>query len=113
MVYYDTSSLTQYISAQSSLPDIISDFLEAMARCTGWSFMVLGGGPDVAKDGNIQTISLHTRKDMYAQTFPKVIPNYINTILSPYSKFLESVYCESPTFPDDFALKRINVAQSI
>ena len=85
---------------------MIGDFLEAMVRHTGWLFMVLGGGPDVAKDGNIQTISLHTRKDTYAQTFPKVIPNYIDTVLAPYSKFLESVYHESPTFPDDFTLKK-------
>lgn len=85
---------------------MIGDFLEAMARRTGWSFTVLGGGPDVAKDGNIRTISLHTGKDAYEQTFPKAIPNYIDTVLAPYSKFLESVYRESPTFPDDFALKK-------
>lgn len=90
----NASSLTQYYRAQFGLPDIIGDFLEAMARRTGWSFTVVGGGPDGAKDGQIRTISLHTGKDAYGQTFPKALPNYRETVLVPYSKFLESVYRE-------------------
>lgn len=73
---------------------MIGDFLAAMAKCTGWSFTMIGGGPDGAKDGKIRTISLHTGKDAYGQTFPKAIPDYKETFLVPYSKFLESVYRE-------------------
>jgi hypothetical protein len=91
---YWHSRLTQYGRAQSSLPDMIGDFLEAMAKRTGWSFTMIGGGPDGANDGKIRTISLHTGKDLYGQTFPKAIPDYKETILVPYSKFLESVYRE-------------------
>ena len=91
---YWHSQLTQYDRAQSSLPDMIGDFLEAMAKRTGWSFMMIGGGPDGANEGKIRTISLHTGKDVYRQTFPKAIPDYKETILVPYSKFLESAYRE-------------------
>ena len=73
---------------------MIGDFLEAIATRTGWSFTVVGGGPDGAQDGNIRTISLHTGKDAYGQTFPKAIPDYRETVLVPYSKFLDSVYRE-------------------
>jgi hypothetical protein len=73
---------------------MIGDFLEAMVKRTGWSFTLVGGGPDGAKDGKIRTISLHTGKDAYGQTFPKAIPDYLETVLVPYSKFLESVYRE-------------------
>lgn len=73
---------------------MIGDFLAAMAKHTGWSFMMIGGGPDGAKDGKIHTISLHTGKDAYRQTFLKAIPDYKETFLVPYSKFLELVYHE-------------------
>ena len=86
------SSLTRYDRAQSSLPDMIGDFLEAIAKCTGWSFTLVGGGPDGAKGSKIRTISLHTGKDAYGQMLPKAIPDYLETVLVPYSKFLESVY---------------------
>lgn len=98
VLYYNSiywhSQLTRYGRAQSSLPDMIGDFLEAMAKRTGWSFSMIGGGPDGANDGKIRTISLHTGKDVYGQTFPKAIPDYKEAILVPYSKFLESVYRE-------------------
>ena len=85
-----------------------------MAKRTGWSFMVVGGGPDGAKNGNICTISLHTGKDAYRQTFPKAIPDYVETVLVPYSKFLETVYHESvQNILKFFALKKvINKVQS-
>ena len=86
---YWHSQLTQYDRAQSSLPNMISDFLEAMAKRTGWSFTMIGGGPDGANEDKIRTISLHTGKDVYGQTFPKAIPDYKETILVPYSKFLK------------------------
>lgn len=73
---------------------MIGDFLDVIPRHTGWSFTVVGGGPDGAKDSKIHTISLHTGKDAYGQMFPKVIPDYLELVLEPYSKFLESVYCE-------------------
>lgn len=113
-IFYNASSLTQYNRAQSGLPDMIGDFLEAIAKRTGWSFTVVGGGPDGAKEGQICTISLHTGKDAYGQTFPKAIPDYRETVLVPYSKFLESVYRELPTFSRDFALKEIiHAAQTV
>ena len=85
-----------------------------MAKRTGWLFMVVGGGPDGAKNGKIRTISLHTGKDAYGQTFPKAIPDYVENILVPYSKFLESVYRESlQNILKFFALKKtINKAKS-
>ena len=53
--------------AQSSLPDMVSDFLEAMVKRTGLSFMLIGGGPDVAMGGKVCTILLHTGQDLYGQ----------------------------------------------
>ena len=65
---------------------MVGDFLEAMAKRTGWSFTLIGSGPDVAMGGKVCMISLHTGQDLYGQTFAKVVPNYKEKMLVPYSK---------------------------
>ena len=80
--------------AQSSFPNMVGDFLEAMVKRTGWSFTLIGGGPDIAMGGKVRTILLHTGQDLYGQTFAKAVPNYKEKMLVPYSKFLDTINCE-------------------
>lgn len=85
-------------SAQAGVLDMIGDFLDAMTKRTGWSFTVIGGGPDPALDGRIRTVSVHKGLDLYGLTFSKALPKYRETIIQPYSKFLHSVYRKYSVF---------------
>lgn len=91
------------LSAQSSLPDVLSDFCEEMGRRTGWSFAIMAGGPDAGNNGEITTLSVHTGQDKYGHTFRRAYKDYKTAVEVPFSSHLSGVYRESNDNYSSFA----------
>lgn len=76
------------------MPDFLADFCEQVGRRSGWSFALMGGGPDAGNNGEITTISVHTGQDKYGQTFRRAYKNYKEAVEVPFWKHLDAVYRE-------------------
>jgi hypothetical protein len=86
--------MTWFSSAQSTLPVVVRNFCETMAARTGWTFTVLAGSPDKAKNNEIRSVGIHIGQDCYGNSFGKAVPNFTEEILKPFSGFLHNVYGE-------------------
>jgi len=79
---------------QSTLPDVIQDFCEAMNERTGWWFTVLAGGPDPLQDAAIRTYSICTGEDAYGRSFARAYPDFNKSVLMPFPSFMQTAFCK-------------------
>jgi hypothetical protein len=74
------------------LPKSLDAIISELANRTGWSFLVLAGGPDPTNDGKIRTVSLQEGTNQIGQTFAKSHPTFEADYIKPFHSFLKHSY---------------------
>ena len=74
------------------LPKSLDAIISELGHQTGWSFLVLAGGPDPTNDGKIRTVSLQEGINQIGQTFAKSHPTFETDYVKPFHSFLKHVY---------------------
>lgn len=80
------------LSAIVASPVLIKQFLAGLAQRTGWSYTVLGGGPEPANGGKIRTIAVHEGQDKFGQIFSVAYPDFYEKVLTPFNHFMFNIY---------------------
>ncbi|KAF7967194.1 hypothetical protein HWV62_35596 [Athelia sp. TMB] len=91
---------SQYQQAIVDLPAVLKALFDELNLKTGWSFMVLMGGPYPEDGGSIQTASHHVGLSPMGNNFEQAYPEFQDKIVGPYYEFLRLVY------PKDIRLSR-------
>lgn len=76
------------------LPEILQTLVPRLAARSGWTWTVIGGGPDPDKpNGAIRTVSFHTGEDSIGRGFDESehAPIY-NKFVAGYKKFCHEVF---------------------
>ncbi|KAF9458779.1 hypothetical protein BDZ94DRAFT_1269841 [Collybia nuda] len=104
--YAQASLLKAENAARSSIESVayvLDSFICDLAVRTGWSFSVMGGGPDPVNGGRIQTISFHEGQNCLGASFKKAHVSFDESVLKPYIEFINQVYppetCSAHTLP--------------
>ncbi|KAG5635684.1 hypothetical protein H0H81_010422 [Sphagnurus paluster] len=95
-----------HVEAIESVPDVMYQFTQAMAAQTGWAWSVMGGGPDPVNNGRCRTVAFHQGQNMLGHSFCNVHVNYEETILQPYTAFINTIFCI--LFAASFSRKVLN-----
>ncbi|KIL60545.1 hypothetical protein M378DRAFT_14099 [Amanita muscaria Koide BX008] len=74
-----------------NLTPAIDALLLDLHKRTGWSFLVLAGGPDPVS-GKIRTLSFNEGQNMAGHTFAKCHPAFENDYIKPFLSFLKQTY---------------------
>ncbi|KAK0458722.1 uncharacterized protein EV420DRAFT_1678670 [Desarmillaria tabescens] len=91
-----------YAAAIKVAPGQIKLFTKALADATGCGVLLIFGGPDPWEPrGKIATYGFHAGEDQQGRTFGQVFPKFRETYLSPFTRFLKTV------FPPDVRAARV------
>ncbi|KIL58239.1 hypothetical protein M378DRAFT_15676 [Amanita muscaria Koide BX008] len=74
-----------------NLTPTIEALLLDLNKRTGWSFLVLAGGPDPVS-GKIRTLSFNEGENIVGHTFAKCHPAFENDYIKPFFNFLKQAY---------------------
>ncbi|SJK99606.1 uncharacterized protein ARMOST_02914 [Armillaria ostoyae] len=101
-------TLEMFAAALAAAPDQIRTFMDALSKATGCAVMILLGGPDPWENGKISThgyisnlsiasvaeaeSSFHAGEDEHGRNFGQAFPNFKDTYLAPFTRFLRQVY---------------------
>ncbi|SJL11244.1 uncharacterized protein ARMOST_14647 [Armillaria ostoyae] len=97
-----------FAAALAAAPDQIRTFMDALSKATECAVMILLGGPDPWENGKISThgyvsnlsiasvaeaeSSFHAGEDEHGRNFGQAFPNFKDTYLTPFTRFLRQVY---------------------
>ena len=65
--------------------------LADLGKRTGWSFLVLAGGPDLVS-GKIRTVSFSEGQNKLGHSFAKCHSEFEQAYVKPFNSFLKQIY---------------------
>ncbi|KAM6500134.1 hypothetical protein JOM56_003148 [Amanita muscaria] len=83
-----------YAAEIKNLNQLVDLILVELNKRTGWTFLVLAGGPD-PNTGKIRTCSYNEGRNMSGHTFAKCHAEFEDVYVKPFMNFLKQVYRES------------------
>ncbi|KAF6743293.1 hypothetical protein DFP72DRAFT_858997 [Ephemerocybe angulata] len=102
-----TYTNAQRAEAVEMAPELMKQFVDQIGPRTGWSYCVVGGGPDPSHpEGGITTMAYHYRETAQGYTFSKVNPAMVQMMLTEFSAFCHLVTL-SKTYPTQAYEERI------
>ncbi|KAF6749125.1 hypothetical protein DFP72DRAFT_1073680 [Ephemerocybe angulata] len=85
----------EYAKSIAATPTIIECFVDMLAEQTGWSWSMIGGGPDPANNnGAISSMAYHSGETSHGQFFKSWDPRYEEVCVKSYKKFCHAVHAE-------------------
>lgn len=75
-----------------NLPKVLDLIVSDLSARTGWSFLLLTGGPDPSNGGKIRTMSMFKGEDSVGHTFSKHHPTFEEDYIKPFTSFLKHIY---------------------
>ncbi|KAK0430444.1 hypothetical protein EV421DRAFT_1934439 [Armillaria borealis] len=93
---HDDETITpeMFAVALGATPGQIKAFNKALSKATGCAVMTILGGPDPWENGKIAMYGsvFHAGEDKHGRTFGQAFPNFKETYLTPFTRFLREVY---------------------
>ncbi|KAM6491180.1 hypothetical protein JOM56_013419 [Amanita muscaria] len=86
-----TPTPASYAAEVKNLNQLVDLILADLGKRTGWTFLVLAGGPDPTT-GKIRTRSYNEGRNMLGQTFGKCHAEFEAEYVKPFMNFLKQVY---------------------
>ncbi|KAJ3486291.1 hypothetical protein NLJ89_g11825 [Agrocybe chaxingu] len=83
-----------YARAIEDCATVLEKILTPLSHKTGWKFLVLMGGPDPGMGGKITAASYNEGVTKNGKTFAETYLDFKKYCLTPYTTFLEGIYCE-------------------
>ncbi|KAG2111878.1 hypothetical protein BD769DRAFT_1674265 [Suillus cothurnatus] len=88
------------LEAQENLPAIFNTILTYLEHQTGFSFLVLMGGPDPSNNNKISVASVDVGTTKLGHSAPQLLPDFKEHFLGTYLKFLQGVQGYSSPEPE-------------
>ncbi|KAK0505474.1 hypothetical protein EDD18DRAFT_1344299 [Armillaria luteobubalina] len=96
----------EYLDAIDAAPTLLNRFLQDLAIQTGWWFMVIGGGPNPADNGNICTGSFHIGRNEHGHHFENEYTHFSvdpkdtdarhtsfdESVIAPFGRYLKTLF---------------------
>ncbi|KAG1846149.1 hypothetical protein C8R48DRAFT_779641 [Suillus tomentosus] len=81
----------------SKIGAILTQFFEELHQMTGWTFLVLMGGPDVAAGGMLDISSFYVGTTKLGNRFSQAYPQFTTNVMLLYSEFIHRAFSEAAT----------------
>ncbi|KAG6895612.1 hypothetical protein C0992_000360 [Termitomyces sp. T32_za158] len=81
-----------YAEAISYISDVSYGFLDAQHEKTGWTWTLLGGGPDPSHGGRLRTVVFHAGQNHLGHNFGAAHATFREAVLNPFAAFVKSAF---------------------
>lgn len=93
-----TQSFNILVREIKNLPKVLNSVVSELSTRTGWSFLILAGGPEPSNGGKIRTVSMYEGRRSLGHTFAKSHPTFEDDYVKPFTNFLKQAYRELQSF---------------